>query len=110
MQSTVIQYVSAPCGSGKTHAFCQWVQWVQEMHTLMRPNILYAAPTIALIGEVSATLKGQGIKHQVFTSETNPDTVIRDLVSSLKDADQNGEIILTTHRAFEFLPYFHRRR
>jgi len=105
---SVIKFVSAPCGSGKTHAIFEWVRRIYPP-TSMRPNLLYIAPTRALIGEVSAGLSRRGIEHRIFTSDTHPNQVIGGLVHALKNANRNGEVILTTHRAFEFLPYFHRR-
>ena len=47
-----IHYVSAPCGSGKTYATCQYI----KEHRYIR-NHMYVAPTMVLIEETAKELR-----------------------------------------------------
>ena len=59
------QFVSAPCGSGKTYSTCEYIR-----NNLRKRNSLYIAPTILLIEETRKELERRGIKPTVITSVT----------------------------------------
>ncbi len=110
-----ISYVSAPCGSGKTHVACEAIRDIY----LPNGNVLYVLPTIELIDELATRLNGLGIEPTIITSDTipkgsrdhkgKPISVVGEIIRFIKGAPDFGKVLLITWRAFERLVYFNRR-
>ena len=100
----VVRFVSAPCGSGKTYAACEYIKANQSLK-----NHIYVAPSLELIAETNKTLSDLGLKPRVITSDTHPGHVKGNIIKFLKDAAELGEVLLITWNAYVDLPYVNRR-
>ena len=102
-----INYVSAPCGWGKTHAACLYIS--RNGHEI---NSVYAAPSIALLRQTREMLLNFGIHPNnvtLITQDTHPNHVKPAIVQYLTRATAEGNVLLITQQAYLDLPYFHHR-
>ena len=96
-------YVSAPCGSGKTLSLCHHIKADRER------NILYVAPSVDLVNETRERLEVMGVHADVITTETHPKKVRRALTEYFEAAEDVGNLLLVTHKAYFGLPFFANR-
>jgi hypothetical protein len=102
-----INFVSAKCGTGKTH----WLAYLLA-DTNYCQNNLVAFPTRRLLKEFSKKLDKlkiggfTGLHHKIITSDTDPRKVKKAVIEFLKQSDEIGSILLTTHKGLLDLPYF----
>jgi len=105
VDTSACHFVSAPCGSGKSWAACQFIAEQAEIGQ----NFVYVAPTIKLLKEIEERLQQKGVATDLITSETHP-KVLQIIVKYLKGTREGiGRVLLITHRAYFQIPYFHRR-
>lgn len=104
----VIQYVSAPCGAGKTTAVCDLIKSTLRHET----NVMVVLPTIKLTEEVEQKLKDLGLKPIVIAGDRKQGerSVRSAIMKALRNAPEHGFILLVTWNAFVDLPYFDRKQ
>src|SRR5262245_24257835 len=78
-QGWPIEYVDAPCASGKTYSACRYIDAL-----LTSCNYLYVAPTIDLIDEVATILRKRHVDPKIIHSR-NSSSVKRDIIEHLKN-------------------------
>ena len=100
-----IKFLSAPCGSGKTHVICQAIKndWQKHKH------IMFVLPTLVLISEVSKKLQDLGVNHEVITNENAKSNVRKMIMGRLANPTTSRTVLLVTYAAFIGIPYFRRR-
>ena len=102
-----LYYLDALAGAGKTRAL------VREAHRLAQlgQRILFLQPTKLLIERTIATELVPLSPAYPFTALHGDVTgsVVRDLVAHFRQPPRGGEIVVTTHAAFERAPYFENR-
>ena len=104
MRNSTIHFVSAPCGSGKTYAACQFI----SDHRFCA-NHIYVAPTLNLIEETRKTLEDMGVAPTVITHGTHPGHVKGQIIKFLNGSYQMGQVLLITWNAYVDLRYINRR-
>jgi hypothetical protein len=104
MHRYIIDFVSAPCGAGKSYGACRYIK-----DHLFEKNFLYVAPSLQLVSEVEARLRAMGVALRVITSETHPKCVKRAVMEALEWAPDLGCCLLITWQAFVDLPFFPNR-
>jgi len=95
----------APAGAGKTRGLCE----IAVNLAKSGQAVLFVQPTNILIGETIREISqmgGSAICRRM--DETNTTNVVKSITNYLKNADQEGQILLITHSAFERLRYIHR--
>jgi len=82
-----ITYVSAPCGSGKTHNLADLFAETLRTADFDGPaHLLYAAPSNDLIDEFSERLTKLGVTDQrTITSKHSGSNVVTQVIAHLKD-------------------------
>ena len=56
MPRYAIDFVSAPCGAGKSYGACRYIK-----DNLFEKNFLYVAPSLQLVSEIEARLRSMGV-------------------------------------------------
>jgi hypothetical protein len=101
---TLIQYLCAICGAGKTRALARYAK------TLARngEKVLIVQKTIKLIkSTVCDEIGAAPFSVTVFHCDDNgTGNVALRLSQHFKDAGPGGEIVVTTHETFAHMPYF----
>ncbi len=59
----ITHFVAAPCSTGKTYAACQYIS--ENQHDT---NHIYICPSLDLLKQTAATLRGVGVTPTVITS------------------------------------------
>lgn len=103
MAKKKVHYVSAACGAGKTHSFCNYMKSTRDF------NVLYAAPSVDLVNETRRRLKEAGVYSDIITSETHPGEVKKAIMSYLDQAGQADHLLIVCQKALFELPYFPKR-
>ena len=98
-----VTYFSAPCGSGKTEKICDMVQ---DDHDFT--NFMIVLPTIDLVEEVTKKLSKRGLPVTVTTGKTvaSHETVAAAIVKKLKNAPEQGLILVITWNAYSTISFF----
>ncbi len=104
MHMNRINFVSAPCGSGKTHSTCLYIK-----ENIGGTNFLYTAPSCHLLNQTATMLQSLGLKPRVITSETYARHVKGAIIDALKNDPTPGCILLVTWQAYVDLPFFPNR-
>jgi len=99
----IVRFVSAECGRGKTYVTCQHIA-----NHVLESNHLYVAPTINLVKQTAEELKRFGVVAEQIHSEVEEEP-IKSIISFLKSATHQGNVLLITWKAYSALPYFHQR-
>ncbi len=103
VDTSACHFVSAPCGSGKSWAACQFIAGKRYQ------NFVYVAPTVRLLKEIEERLQQHGVPTDLITNETHT-FVLQSIVEYLKGTRGGiGRVLLITHQAYFQLPYFYRR-
>jgi hypothetical protein len=102
-----IYYASAPCSSGKTHAFCNLMASAngKEVNGMTRSQ-LYVAPTLKLVAEVKAQLDRLHVSSIVITHEST-ERPVRELLETIRTMGSHDAVVLSTHASYFEMPYFH---
>ena len=105
-----IYYMPALAGAGKTHALCHWaIAIVTRLHR----KVLIVQSTKGLISQTIDThFKPDTFRFPVkrFDSDCMPHGgVVKSLTQYLKEPDFGGQVVFTTHAAFERLPFIKSR-
>ena len=98
------QYVSAPCGAGKTTAIINHIVQYPYQH-----NYLVVLPTERLMNKVHTTFLSRGIHADRISSKTHPNSVIHEVVEYLKRPDNEGLVLIISWEAYKRIPFFSRR-
>lgn len=96
-----IRYVSAGCGSGKTHALTRHIK-----NNTHNSNHLYVAPTTKMIEQTMAEFVSIGVAAKTINSETNSGNVKKEIMKHFDTADSIGNVLLITWAAYSELPNF----
>jgi hypothetical protein len=97
----VIYFVGGACSSRKTYNTCSYI----EEHCLEN-NFLYVAPSNQLGEQTVQELRRRGLNVQVINTGTHPKTVRRQIIKALKEAPEDGLVLVVTWQAYVGLPYF----
>ena len=73
-------YVSAPCGSGKTHVVCEYVAQNFDL-----ANYLITCPTIKLMDETRLKLEAAGANVTCINHETQVGRLRRAIINLLQE-------------------------
>lgn len=95
-----IQFVSAPCSSGKTRAAIQYAR-----NNLFERNFVFVAPTYELIDQVKREFEALGITPIVITHRTLPGQVKWSLLDAILNLPSSGTVLICTWSAYGDLPY-----
>jgi len=98
-----INIVSAPCGSGKTYATCNYIAKQQR-----RKNCMYVAPSIKLLKQTKEELESKGLTVDMITNQSHPRRVMRGITSYLNNCDPSGSVLLITWASYQVIPHFNR--
>lgn len=100
-----VMHVSAPCGSGKTHAACRFI--AQRIAApACTESFVYVAPSKRLLEQTQLELERLGISVAVLTSDTRPNKVIREILGYMQQFTEGRQVLLICHNAYFGLPYF----
>lgn len=93
-----IQYVSGPCGSGKTHSALNYAM----ESTAYGDKFLFVLPTMDSIDQCVAHCKKTNnlVRITRIHSQSNSSGVVADINKHLKYTNPEGEIAFITHSAF----------
>lgn len=93
-----IQYVSGPCGSGKTHSALNYAM----ESTACGDKFLFVLPTMDSIDQCVAHCKKTNnlVRITRIHSQSNSSGVVADINKHLKYTNPEGEIAFITHSAF----------
>lgn len=93
-----IKYVSAPCGSGKTHSALNYA----IKSTNSGEKYLFVQPTVDSINQSVAHCQQSdpSVRIRQIHGETSSSGVIADINKHLKYTNPEGEIVFITHSAF----------
>ena len=97
----VIYYVGGACSSGKTYNTCSYI----EEHCLEN-NFLYVPPSNQSESKTVKELRRRGLNVNVINTGTHPKTVRRQIIKALKEAPEDGLVLVVTWQAYVGLPYF----
>ncbi|AWB24715.1 hypothetical protein DA075_06015 [Methylobacterium currus] len=98
-----IKYVSAPCGSGKTHAVINNI-----VEGRYEENLLLVQPTTELIDNTNneITRRRPSIHIEIFHSViTKGTSVASQLIERFRNPYDGNHVFITTHATFFSLPY-----
>ena len=110
MTSPVFYSVSAPAGSGKTHAAIDYAIKLAQSHQ----KVLIAQPSIQLITQTEADLKARnsGVVVNKIVSKTpsySAESVIARVIEHMRTTDpEQGEVLLISQQALGRLPQMFR--
>src|ERR1700712_1582190 len=101
-----IYTVNALAGAGKSTAAGDYA-FVQASKG---GQVLYVAPTLSLIEELSAKLRSRNPSVSIKEIHSGvADGVVSAILASLRSKPQGGRVLLVTWLAFVALPFFPRR-
>ena len=96
----IINFVSAPCGSGKTYSAATYIR--DHRH---ENNFIYVAPSLALIAETKSLLVSLGVNPTVITSDTHAGHVKKAIIDHLNGSFEFGDVAMVTWNAYVDLPF-----
>ena len=96
----IINFVSSPCGSGKTHAAATYIRDHRNEN-----NFIYVAPSLALIAETKSLLVSLGVNPTVITSDTHARHVKKAIIDHLNGSFEFGDVVMVTWNAYVDLPF-----
>ncbi len=96
---TSIEFVSAPCSSGKTYSATRYVR-----DRLSDENFMIVMPSLELLRQVHQELTSIGVWATQITSETHPGHVKRRLIEGIRELPDNGQVLLCTWNSYVDLP------
>jgi hypothetical protein len=96
-----VSYVSAPCGTGKTYAACQYIPKYFDIG-----NYLIACPTLRQMDETRITLEAAGVKVTCINRQTQEGSVTQAIIALLEQASSVGEALLISVQALFALKHF----
>ena len=102
MRSETIYYVSAPCGSGKTHVSCDYIR-----DNLCDRNFLVAVPTIRMAIDWETSLASRHLQPKRIDSSTHGDGIQGAVIKCLRELKPEGNVLVIQWNTYEqllFLP------
>ena len=104
---TIMERLSGPCGSGKTHAL---VQHIARLDPATHDPVIIACITKALCDQTHRDLIKIGVSRaKVIHSECRDptsDSVHENIMDFLNDKTNNAKVLVCTHSSIEKLGYF----
>lgn len=96
-----VNYVSAPCGAGKTEAAIAFIQNHRQ-----EANFIFVSETNALLWEVKNRIHQSGLDATIISSATHHGQVVSAIQRHVIGVPENsGDILLITWEALTRLPY-----
>lgn len=102
-QQEIIYKVSAPCGSGKTHAACKRIA---NIHKVGTGKFVYATPTIVLGDQVRRWLREFGAKNIYFLNSENSGNLMGEVLDAFEEINKlKCGVLIITQEELKRLPY-----